>query len=161
MRISRLGTNGTMETKGRNFEIATKLPFTLLNCRATTANINVPTYSDEMCQSTTNQSTCGCPDALIIQTETSPNSSLGTIASVDITNGNLCSPWRAARLAHSQQSPRPSVETVGVHGPIRTPHLLRVPTFNPPAFENNVAPPPAPEPVNETPEIGLRTLPPH
>ncbi|WKT53997.1 hypothetical protein QSH57_004581 [Fusarium oxysporum f. sp. vasinfectum] len=53
------------------------------------------------------------------------------------------------------------LDTNGVHGPIRTPHLLRVPIFNPPAFENNVAPPPAPETVNETPEIGLRTLPPH
>ncbi|KAH7205414.1 uncharacterized protein BKA55DRAFT_586715 [Fusarium redolens] len=153
--------HGTMGTKGRNFEIATKLPFTLLNCQATTANINVPAYSDKICQSTTNQSTYGCSDALVIQTETSPNSSLGTIASVGITNGNLSSPWQAAHLAPSQQSSGPSVETAGVHGPIRTSHLLRVPIFSPPAFDNNIAPLPAPEPVEKTPEIGVRTLPPH
>ncbi|KAG7418780.1 hypothetical protein Forpe1208_v003634 [Fusarium oxysporum f. sp. rapae] len=56
---------------------------------------------------------------------------------------------------------RSSAKTAGVHGPSRTPHLLRVPIFNPPAFDNNVTPPPAPEPVDETLEIGARTPPPH
>lgn len=160
MRISRLDTNGPMGTKGRNFEIATKLPFTLLNCRATSANINLPSYSDEMSQSTTYQSTCGCPDALTIRTETSPQSFLGTMAGVSLTSGNLSSSWRAAHLAHGPQGTRPSAETAGVHGPSRTSHPLRVPIFNPPAFESNVAPPPAPESVDETPEIGVMTPPP-
>ncbi|KAF5703901.1 arrestin-related trafficking adapter [Fusarium mundagurra] len=137
MRISRLDTKGPMGTKGRNFEIATKLPFTLLNCRATSANINLPFYSDEMSQSTTYQSTCGCPDALTIRTETSPQSFLGTMAST-----------------------QPSAGTAGVHGPSRTSYPLRVPIFNPPAFESNVAPPPAPESVDETPEMGVMTPPP-
>lgn len=161
MRISRLDPDDPIGTKGRNFEIATNLPLTLLNCRATSANINLPAYSDEMCQSTTYQSTCGCPDALTIRTETSPRSFLGTMVSVSLTSGNLFSPWPAAHLAHGQQGPRPSAETAGVHGPSRTPHLLRVPIFNPPAFDNNIAPPPAPELVDETPETGVRTPPPH
>lgn len=160
MRISRLDPDDLTGTKRRHFEISCDSPFTVLNCRATQANTNLPAYSGKMCQSTTYQSTCGCPDAFTIRTETSPHSSIGTLASVNLTNENLSSPRRAAHLANGPQSPRPSVETVGLHGP-RPIHLLRVPIFNPPAFDDNIAPPPAPELVDETPETGVMTPPPH
>ncbi|RKK39172.1 hypothetical protein BFJ69_g18566, partial [Fusarium oxysporum] len=50
---SRLDPVDPTGTERRNFEISINLPFTLLHCRATPVNINLPTYSDEICQSTT------------------------------------------------------------------------------------------------------------
>ncbi|KAH7137862.1 hypothetical protein EDB81DRAFT_901672 [Dactylonectria macrodidyma] len=159
IQISRLDPDAPTGTKRRHFDIGINLPVTVLNCRATQANTNLPAYSGEMCQSTTYQSTCGCPDAFTIPTET-PHSSIGTLAGVNLTCENLPSPPRAAHLANGQQSLRPSVETAGIQDP-RPIHLLRVPIFNPPAFDNNNAPPPVPELVDETPETGVMTPPPH
>ncbi|KAH6985549.1 hypothetical protein EDB80DRAFT_756638 [Ilyonectria destructans] len=160
MRISRLDPDDPTGTKHQHFDISIDWPFTVLNCRATQANTNLPAYSSEMCQSTTYQSTCGCPDAFTIPTEPSPHSSIETLDGVNLTSENLPSPPRTAHLANGQQSPRPTVETVGVHDP-RLIHLLRVPISNPPAFDDNIAPPPAPELVDETPETGAMTPPPH
>jgi arrestin-related trafficking adapter 3/6 len=161
MRINLLDTNGPMGTKCRNFEIPTNWPFTLLNFQATSASISIPAFSDEMFQSATYQSTCGCPDAMTILNETWPQSFLGTMADVSLASGKLSSSWRATHFAYGQQGLRSSAKAAGVHCPSRTPHLLRVPIFNPPAFDNNITPPPAPEPVDETPKIGARTPPPH
>ncbi|SPJ90406.1 uncharacterized protein FTOL_13287 [Fusarium torulosum] len=161
MRISHLNTNGPIGIKGRNFKIATKLPFTLLNYQATSANIILPAYSDEMFQPATYQSTCGCPDALTIRTGTSPQSFSGTMVDVSLASEKLSSSWRAAHLVHGQQGPQSSAKTGGDHGPSRAPHPLRVPIFNPPAFDTNITPQPASQPVDETPETGARTPPPH
>ncbi|EXL39727.1 hypothetical protein FOCG_17663 [Fusarium oxysporum f. sp. radicis-lycopersici 26381] len=117
MRINRLDTNGPMGTEGRNFEIATNLPFTLLNCRATSANINVPAYSDEMCQSTTNQST---------------------------SNKAHDPPLRQ----------RASTARVELPTYCEYPSSTLLPSIT-------ITPPPTPEPVDETPETGARTPPPH
>ncbi|CAM1509876.1 Fc.00g002110.m01.CDS01 [Cosmosporella sp. VM-42] len=162
MRISRLDPEDPTGKKRRHFEISIDSPFTVLNCRATHANTNLPAYSGSMCQGTTYQSACGCPDAFTIPTEVSPSSSTGTLAGVnaDLSNENLPAPPQAAHLANGPQTPRSSVDTTTSQnqGP-RPIHLLRVPSFNPPAFEDDIAPPPAPELVSEAP--GAMTPPPH
>jgi hypothetical protein len=141
LRISRLDPDDTTGKRRRHFETAVHWPFTLLNCRATQANITLPSYSDEICQSVTCQTTCGCPDALTIPTERSPT------------------PQRAAHLANDQQSARPSTEITGANDD-RPIHRLRDPNFNQPTDRsgNDIAPPP---PVPEIPETGFMSPPPH
>ncbi|KAF4984926.1 hypothetical protein FDECE_16968 [Fusarium decemcellulare] len=145
MRISRLDPEDPTGTKRRHFEISIDSPFTVLNCRATHANTNLPAYSGANCNGTTYQSTCGCPDAFTVPTDASPSSSAGTLPGVNASTDNLPAPPQAAHLADAvggQQEPRPI-------------HLLRVPSFNPPAFEDDVAPPPAAELVSEYPEPSM------
>ncbi|KAI8717723.1 Arrestin-C domain-containing protein [Fusarium sp. LHS14.1] len=145
MRISRLDPEDPTGTKRRHFEISIDSPFTVLNCRATHANTNLPAYSGPNCNGATYQSTCGCPDAFTMPTDASPSSSTGTLPGVNASSENLPAPPQAAHLADAvggQQEPRPI-------------HLLRVPSFNPPAFEDDVAPPPAAELVSEHPEPSM------
>ncbi|KAJ3455356.1 hypothetical protein MRS44_013956 [Fusarium solani] len=142
MGIGCLDPDDSTGKKRRHFEIGINLPFTVLNCQATQANTSLPAYSGEMCQSTTYQSACGCPDASTIPTEPSLHTSIGTLAGVNVTREN-----------------RPSAETAAVLGP-RPIHLSRLPIFNSPAFGDNIAPPPAPELVDEAPETGAMAPPP-
>ncbi|CAG7556223.1 unnamed protein product [Fusarium equiseti] len=142
MRISRIDPEDPSGTKRRHFEISIDSPFTVLNCRATHANTNLPAYSGANCNGTTYQSSCGCPDAFTVPTDASPSSSEGTLPGVNPSTDNLPAPPQAAHLANAvsgQQEPRPI-------------HLLRVPSFNPPAFEDDIAPPPAAELVRDVPE---------
>ncbi|KAF5248188.1 hypothetical protein FAUST_371 [Fusarium austroamericanum] len=143
MRISRIDPDDPSGTKRRHFEISIDSPFTVLNCRATHANTNLPAYSGANCNGATFQSSCGCPDAFTVPTDASPSSSEGTLPGVNPNStDNLPAPPQAAHLANAvsgQQEPRPI-------------HLLRVPSFNPPAFEDDIAPPPAAELVHDAPE---------
>ncbi|KAH7113342.1 hypothetical protein EDB81DRAFT_921714 [Dactylonectria macrodidyma] len=136
IQISRPDPDAPTGTKRRHFDIGINLPFTVLNCRATQANTNLPAYSGEMCQSTTYQSTCGCPDAFTIPTET-PHSSIGTLAG-------------PTPLRRDSRRPRPST-----YPPIASPHL------QPACLRQQQPPPPVPELVDETPETGVMTPPPH
>ncbi|KAF4981481.1 hypothetical protein FZEAL_2724 [Fusarium zealandicum] len=145
MRISRADPEDPTGTKRRHFEISIDSPFTVLNCRATHANTNLPAYTGANSNGTTYQSTCGCPDAFSVPTDASPSSSTGTLPGVNAGAENLPAPPQAAHLASAvsgQQEPRPI-------------HLLRVPSFNPPAFEDDIAPPSAAELVSEEPEPAM------
>lgn len=129
MRISRIDPEDPSGTKRKHFEISIDSPFTVLNCRATHANTNLPAYSGAMGPSTACQSSCGCPDAMSIPTNISPSSSTGTLSGVNPSSDVLPAPPQVAHLAHNAANePRPI-------------HLLRVPSFNPPAFEDDIAPP--------------------
>ncbi|KAG8677725.1 hypothetical protein FPOAC2_03849 [Fusarium poae] len=68
VRISRLDPVDTTRKRRRYFETSVYYPFTLLNCRATQANMTLPSYSKKGCQPVACQTTCGCPDALVITT---------------------------------------------------------------------------------------------
>ncbi|PNY26259.1 arrestin-related trafficking adapter [Tolypocladium capitatum] len=152
MRISRLDPEDPTGIKRRHFEISIDSPFTVLNCRATQANTNLPAYSGPTSHPTPYQSTCGCPDATLVATNISPNSSTGTLAA-DMASDVLPVPPQAAHLHDSAMNPagesrspaRASAHGIGMQGD-REPrpiHLLRAPSFNPPAFDDDVAPPPA------------------
>lgn len=139
MRISRLDPDDPAGKRRRHFEISIDSPFTVLNCRATQANTSLPEYSGLEQPIYRQQSACGCPDANIIATNPSPSSSTGTIPSVDpspiSSESSGLPPPPAAHLGSTAQ--------VGGSQPVQRPmHLLRYPSFNPPAFDADEAPPP-------------------
>ena len=146
MRISRLDPEDPAGKRRRHFEISIDSPFTVLNCRATHANTALPEYSGADQPSYRQHSSCGCPDAEIIATNPSPASSTGTIPHVepafDVTG---ITPPPAA---HVQQHPAAAAQTVqrSTVQPPRPIHLLRYPSFNPPAFDADDPPPPMPTP---------------
>jgi hypothetical protein len=146
MRISRLDPEDPTGTKRRHFEISIDSPFTVLNCKATQANTNLPAYTGDSTQGSMYQSSCGCPDAHTVRTDVSPSSSTGTLPVTDRSTENLPSLPQAAHLANgvanpaSESQPSP-VTQADPRGP-RPIHLLRAPSFNPPGFEEDSAPPP-------------------
>lgn len=159
MRISRLDPDDPSGTKRRHFEISIDSPFTVLNCRATQANTVLPAYSGSQPSTSTYQSVCGCPDAHSFATDRSPNSSSGTLPDLE-TAGDMPAPPQAAHLSShltnpasgTQSPPNASTDTLGTQSGARPIHLLRAPSYNPPAFDDDTAPPPALELIAQNPE---------
>ncbi|KAI1373069.1 hypothetical protein F4677DRAFT_448896 [Hypoxylon crocopeplum] len=154
MRISRLDPDDPAGKRRRHFEISIDSPFTVLNCRATQANTALPEYTGADQPMYRQQASCGCPDAEILATSPSPSSSTGTIPPVDggIHVANPESPGIAPPpAAHLQQHPAAGSQPVQRQyntqqfAP-RPMHLMRYPSFNPPAFDDDVPPPPMPTP---------------
>ncbi|KAI1747885.1 hypothetical protein F4782DRAFT_392812 [Xylaria castorea] len=142
MRISRLDPDDPAGKKRRHFEISIDSPFTVLDCRATRANTALPEYSGPERPIYHQQSRCGCPDAEILATNPSPASSTGSIPSVEPTATMTSmegSGITRPPAAHVQQ--HPAAGSQPVQRPI---HLLRYPSHNPPAFDADYPPPPAP-----------------
>ena len=151
MRISRLDPEDPAGKRRRHFEISIDSPFTVLNCRATQANTSLPEYSGREQAGYQQTTSCGCPDANIVHTNPSPNSSTGTI------------PILENAAANSRGSPSPvedmpaipaaaHLQTTGAGGnqPVQRPmHLMRYPSFNPPAFDEEEPPPPMVTPPPE------------
>ncbi|KAL4875374.1 hypothetical protein BJY04DRAFT_224149 [Aspergillus karnatakaensis] len=130
--------------KRRHFEISIDSPFHLLSCKATQANIYLPAYTspDSEPAAPAPQFECGCTGAPAIRrtgSRTPPSSDrddLPTVVSRSFTSGSggLARP-PAAHLASehdgraNERAPRPM-------------HLLRAPSFAPPAFDDEAPPPP-------------------
>ncbi|KAK5291881.1 hypothetical protein LTR16_002046 [Cryomyces antarcticus] len=137
MRLSKPDQNDPV--KRRHFEISIDSPFHILSCRATQANTALPAYSSpESVSSGTHLYECGCPGAP--RRRNSPTSFVPTL--------NVLNNAREARNSLSVPSPtlaRPQQAHIGgpnsnnVQRPI---HMLRAPSFNPPAFEDEQPPPP-------------------
>ncbi|KAK5009305.1 hypothetical protein LTR39_004964, partial [Cryomyces antarcticus] len=137
MRLSKPDQNDPV--KRRHFEISIDSPFHILSCRATQANTALPAYSSpESVSSGTHLYECGCPGAP--RPRNSPTSFVPTL--------NVLNNAREARNSLSVPSPtlaRPQQAHIGgpnsnnVQRPI---HMLRAPSFNPPAFEDEQPPPP-------------------
>lgn len=153
MRISRIDPEDPSGTKRRHFEISIDSPFTVLDCRATKANTYLPSYMDPTPAPDVYQASCGCPDAHVIPADTSPTSSSIALAPAEGEPQVVDALPAAPRAAHVHQ---PAHEpTSGNTSPTRAPvdpeaterasrpiHLLRTPSFNPPSFEEDTAPPP-------------------
>ncbi|KAI1445004.1 hypothetical protein F5Y02DRAFT_427395 [Annulohypoxylon stygium] len=151
MRISRLDPDDPAGKRRRHFEISIDSPFTVLNCRATQANTALPEYSGADRPMYHQQSSCGCPDATILATNPSPASSTGTIPSVDPTGTGTgpqaISPPPAAHIQQHQAAGSQVLQRqFQVPVAPRPMHLLRHPSFNPPAFDDDDPPPPMPTP---------------
>lgn len=144
MRISRLDPDDPAGKRRRHFEISIDSPFTVLNCRATQANTSLPEYSGLEQPMYRQHASCGCPDANILATNPSPASSTGTIPSVEPTPiSDISAPLPPPPAAHIGTQAQAG-GTQAVQRPI---HLLRYPSFNPPAFDEDEAPPPMPTPT--------------
>jgi len=169
MRISRLDPDDPAGKRRRHFEISIDSPFTVLDCRATQANTALPRYSAPNALSGYRQKTsCGCPDAEVLETDPSPSSSTGTLPMVEvdaISAQVLPTPPQAAHLQPgtpgtpgSGAASRPSsgTTTMTSANPLqrvrdqelfqspRPIHLIRVPSYDPPAFDADNPPPPVP-----------------
>lgn len=138
--------------KRRHFEISIDSPFHILSCRATQANICLPAYSSPL--DTTNATStfeCGCPGAP--RRRNSPTSfvptlsSAGTAGTADLLDRSNTNTPNLPGL----QRP-PTAHLGGPQSQQRPIHLLRAPSFNPPAFEDSEPPPPliTPPPMYES-----------
>lgn len=154
MRLSRPDQNDL--SKRRHFEISIDSPFHILSCRATQANTALPAYSSpESGEALAAMPECGCPGAPIRRS--SPASFVPTINALNsarTTNGS-------SENVPSPQLARPQQAHLG--GPIgeqqmqRPMHLLRQPSFNPPAFEDEEPPPPLQTPPPQYESIASPT----
>ncbi|KAF2264724.1 hypothetical protein CC78DRAFT_532861 [Lojkania enalia] len=136
MRLSKPDQNDP--TKRRHFEISIDSPFHILSCQATQANTALPAYSSpDAMGGDTRRPDCGCPGAPVRRT--SPTGLVPTLASMGRSRANSDVTLPSPALTRPQQA--------HIGGPIdatlqRPIHLLRVPSFNPPAFEDEQPPPP-------------------
>ncbi|KAJ5677075.1 uncharacterized protein N7477_002708 [Penicillium maclennaniae] len=175
LRLSKVDERDT--GKRRHFEISIDSPFHILSCKATQANIYLPAYSrpDAEPEPPVQEFECGCPgapmaarDHAVAQSSSDREDSsinLSRQASIagasvggrpiarSFTNGSagLARPAQA-HLAH-EESRRdvqrdPSTQPGAPHVP-RPMHLLRTPSFAPPAFEDVPPPPPLVTPPPE------------
>lgn len=174
MRISRLDPEDPLGKRRRHFEISIDSPFTVLNCRATQANTALPQYGqDGPMPFERQQTSCGCPDADIL--DRSASNSFGQLQLVE--QQDVLSP-SGSRLGLNRLSASalPSIpQAAHVHDslapgglPVNRPrghtlpsplererpiHLIRCPSYNPPAFDADEPPPPL--------QNDLMTPPPH
>ncbi|KAK6526878.1 hypothetical protein TWF281_010075 [Arthrobotrys megalospora] len=113
--------------KRRHFEISIDSPFHILSCKCSHANISLPAYSD---RDNTQQpaTSCNCPGS-------------GSGRNTPLPFGNM-------------ETALPDTAPDGTARPM---HLLRAPSFNPPAFDDDIAPPPlaTPPPHYDTVGSGL------
>lgn len=135
--------------KRRHFEISIDSPFHILSCRATQANISLPAYSSPDAPAANNQLyECGCPNATrrrnspssfipTLTSNTRTGSDAGLAASTATGQAQASAADMLARppQAHLQHTPA----STNQQRPI---HMLRAPSFNPPAFEDVEEPPP-------------------
>lgn len=140
MRLSRPDENDS--GKRRHFEISIDSPFNILSCRATQANMSLPAYSmGGPNAAPSDEFECGCPGATIRRRNTppihshpsvqaAPGGPTGPQRSWTSDNGGLTIPTQA----HVANDPN--------QGPQRPIHLMRNPSFNPPAFDADDPPPP-------------------
>ncbi|KAK0704335.1 hypothetical protein B0H67DRAFT_557164 [Lasiosphaeris hirsuta] len=171
MRISRADPDDPTGKRRRHFEISIDSPFTVLNCRATQANTALPQYCgrDGNIPEERRQTSCGCPDAQAINKSPSSSSAHLALVEQDNSSPNVIRPGLDSvnssilpnfpRAAHLQSparlsgaSPRPAMpesrsrnqEPPSPFERDRPMHLLRHPSFNPPAFDADEPPPPLP-----------------
>lgn len=160
MRLSK--ADETDPSKRRHFEISIDSPFNILSCRASQANTALPAYTspESMDPTSTSLADCGCPGAPRRQVNQNHVPTLNALnegrrASLDREGAT------AAGAAESQQPPltRPQPAHVHTNTPAiqRPMHMLRAPSFNPPAFEDEPPPPPLVTPPPQYNDIASPT----
>lgn len=136
MRISRLDADDPAGKKRRHFEISIDSPISLLSCRATQANLALPEYSNLDAERQGQQHVCGCPNSAALAMAPASNLTLETNMASGASMGNENA---LPDLARPPQAHLSTNAAAGVQRPI---HLLRAPSFNPPPFDAEDAPPP-------------------
>lgn len=138
LRLSRLDPEDPSGTKRRHFEISIDSPFHILSCLATQAHTALPEYSDSCASAPRQTFACGCPNAESTR-NISPASSTGSVPTLDSFtdhpqdfDGNISTDLAPPAPAHLSTD-----ATV-----VRPIHILRNPSYNPPAFDAEEPPPP-------------------
>lgn len=124
--------------KRRHFEISIDSPISILSCRATQANLALPEYSGPSASIVGQQRVCGCPNAAM--SNISPASSSGSVPTLgNLENSDTVPAGPEVSLARPPQAHLSTNAASGVQRPI---HMLRNPSYNPPAFDAEEPPPP-------------------
>jgi hypothetical protein len=144
-------------TKRRHFEISIDSPFHILSCKATQGNIFLPAYSDPSSDPAVIQDeySCGCPGAPMTRRINS-STSLDQINNTNNNDSGTNHPTRGLPRSFTSGSgglSRPEAAHIAHEAPserdARPMHLLRAPSFAPPAFEELEPPPPLVTPPPE------------
>jgi hypothetical protein len=139
MRISRVDADDPTGKKRRHFEISIDSPFTILSCRATQANLALPEYGVALGASDQLR-ICGCPNAAL-----SAGSPQGSSAHVPTSDD-----MPAVADTHVPTLARPPQAHLSAGANVQRPiHMLRNPSYNPPAFDADEPPPPIATPPPE------------
>jgi hypothetical protein len=139
MRISRLDTDDLTGKKRRHFEISIDSPFTILDCRASRDNLALPEYSGLNANTQSQQHVCGCPNAAF--TNVSPSSSTSEVPTLNSMNGGDGTPDGPEIFVPDLA--RPPQAHLSSNAMVQRPiHMLRNPSYNPPAFDAEQPPPP-------------------
>lgn len=164
MRLSRPDTEDP--EKRRHFEISIDSPFHILSCRANAANTALPAYTspEHGPNADSNSADCSCPGAP--RRRISP-SHLPTLNALNSQRTNESTSSSSTNTENTSDLPlRPSLArppTAHLHdpmlnGPLQRPiHMLRAPSFNPPAFEDEQPPPPLVTPPPQYNDIASPT----
>jgi hypothetical protein len=107
--------------------------------------MGLPEYSDVLQgrnnPSSTCRTACGCPDAAIITTEGSPASSSVTVDMPAVPQAVHLGSAVPSTTTFNDAVPAPDY-TESASQPFRPMHLIRAPSYNPPAFDADHPPPP-------------------
>ena len=126
--------------KRRHFEISIDSPFHILSCRATQANISLPAYeSPESGANNNSLYECGCPGAA--RRRNSPTSFVPTLSSLNTSRTGDTERLGEPTVISPGLARPPTAHIGGPQAMQRPIHLLRAPSFNPPAFEDSDPPP--------------------
>jgi arrestin-related trafficking adapter 3/6 len=120
MRLSKPDQNDP--AKRRHFEISIDSPFHILSCQAAASFTALPAYGSAS-QKGGETYVCGCPDA-----PRRPTNAHGVHTLSPLSNG---------AETHSRQS----LSNVALQNTQRPIHMIRAPSYNPPAFDDDVPPP--------------------
>ncbi|RAH48325.1 arrestin C-terminal domain-containing protein [Aspergillus aculeatinus CBS 121060] len=137
--------------KRRHFEISIDSPFHLLSCKATQANIYLPAYTSPESEPTpqAQEYECGCPGAPLINRAGSSRQSLSSSDRDERPNGGAVTRSFTNSSGGLTRPPQAHLADEPVDRPPRPMHLLRAPSFAPPAFEELEPPPPLVTPPPE------------
>jgi len=142
MRISRADTEDPTGKKRRHFEISIDSPFSILNCRATHANLALPEYTGMNADVMEQQRVCGCPNAANANVSpASSTASVPTMESLNLSGNPGTLPGYPVEPTAPALAMPPQAHLSG-YQPQRPIHMLRAPSFNPPAFDDEAPPPP-------------------
>lgn len=143
--------------KRRHFEISIDSPFHILSCRANSANTELPAYSTPESNPGNHLADCGCPGAP--RRRISPQY-VPTLNSLNRGSVDAGAPGSADTASPEPMRPalaRPP--TAHVNGAMARPmHMLRAPSFNPPAFDDEEPPPPLVTPPPQYGDIASPTV---
>lgn len=124
-------------TKRRHFEISIDSPFHLLSCKATQANIYLPAYTSPNSEpASVQECECGCPRTAKKDGQSTPVADVSRQSQPNMSRSFTSGSGGLARPAQAHLADDPPDR---IQRPI---HLLRFPSFAPPAFEEVPPPPP-------------------
>jgi len=164
LRLSR--PDASDPTKQRHFEISIDSPFHILSCQATQHNLFLPAYTspDQPYSGDPRQYQCGCPGSPVrrnsppnyvptLSTLSTQSSTNSTGSSIDLAGVNIQPPPAAHISGDALPSNNASLANVAP----RPMHIIRVPSYNPPAFDEEEPPPPLETPPPQYDSIASPT----